>query len=406
MPQEDPNFATPCTHSSSRTWTKLIFGLTLATISIIILLTGIATRNLQIFDILSFYGAILVTILLNIFGLTSIDKVPIRRLLFRWSEKASVSILSKILVVLVFGSVLTEFSSVAYCWYHRHLFFTHLDQAWAERRNPETAPLHIARAYALFPNRPEPYIVYHRARNYFGSVQHRQAKLRQFSNLFLTNFKTCDNTSFRPFLFCCSCMPKKHYYLLPQVALADVADLRSATLTEPTRNDIDAYLLWLYHMSERSDVPLVEVFSKMQNVISQGNFHNSPIFPLVLDHFFQYKLNNNNCSEKLISYTEDYIAYYNSIEEFDPVSPPSKTKLYYIILRIHSGYETEHYEDLDNEITHILSACSAYAENLRDKLNENSSIVGKLNEFQGAFSSESGVREYLSDGKNRNWLSL
>ena len=395
---------------------KLIFALTLITLSLLIVLIGVAARNLFEHEFVTIIGTVLFVIIVNGLGIVDADKNPVRKLLLTWSKKAGDSWWRKWLVYLVLGIALWEITGLGYCYYNRYSYFTHLKLAENSSKSLE-GPKHIGKAYTLFPSRPESFVIYYRIRQYYKNLDNAKTKLRQFASSFLEDASNQMNCEKFPFLFCCSCARQEHYQLLRSLAKAETGKLNASTVHESSQDNIHENLLWLVMMSEKPTLEqeeLEKLHKQMKKVAEDDKFHNSPIYPLVLDHLLQLEKQQFGCTgnslNNLKKYTKNFFAYYLSYESSDPISLPQKTIIHYLILRIEDDQnEIDDFSELNKYVTNFIASCPDYYAELQDLVSKDSKIVEKMTNLGNTFGEIEqfeSMDKYLSFRKKIDWMKL
>ena len=149
----------------------------------------------------------------------------------------------------------------------------------------------------------------------------------------------------------------------------------------------------------------------MEVVVNDTSYHSSPVYPLVLDHLFQVKQENLNCREGatielLKGYTQNFVAYYNSVGKSDPISPPNKTFIYYLIRRVSEEYESGVYAKLDADVSDVLAKCSDFDTFLHEfhDLDEVSARLTDLTDASLDVDDSFDLGEYLEAQRYDQWF--
>ena len=397
-------------------WEKIFFVATLIAVSLWVVLVGIAARNLLELEFITITASILFALSFYGFGIAGPDRIPIRRFIKSWASDRSRFRWRRALTIVVLAVGVWESLGIIHCYFRHAQYFDLLETARNEQRDPIASSVALGRAFGSFPNRPETYIAYNKIRQYLKDKEKNDARLslNAFASQFLINSANLDVWNWCPIFFCCSCLGEDHYHLLRNVAHVEIGDLLSATDLEPAEQEVHDYLLWLYHMSERTDLSPDEkqsVRTKMDVVVNDTSYHSSPVYPLVLDHLFQMEQENSNCREGatielLKGYTQNFIAYYNSVGKSDPISPPNKTFVYYLIRRVSEGYKSRVYSKLDYEVSVVLAKCEDFRTFLHE-IHDLEGVSARLADLTDASLDVDGsfdLGEYLEAQRHDHWL--
>ena len=341
----------------------------------------------------------LTVLALGSFGVTRFGELPFHRWTVAWSKWTVASwkrCFPFVLVVVLLGLGLHDAVGLFHCQYERKAFLDRLSDGWTNRHDTKGPEL-IGRAHALYPNRPEPYFIYQSARRSLAeqSNEERGDDLKEYARAFLDGHEADNSLRWCPILFCCSCVPKSYFRLMPRIAMAESHDHSRATKHKPDKDDADAYLLWLYHMSEREDIDDDEyerLYLKLMKAANADEWKNSPVYPGVVDHVMQAEYliamySSDECpAETMWKYTEIILHRYKSTGDMSPVVPPNKTQVYSILKQISlnpntgdpdSGREVgTPFPDLREGVKKLLNDCPDYRRKFDEHYTE-SEVTGK-----------------------------
>ena len=333
-----------------------------------------------------------------------------------------------VFVTALLGLGLHESGGLFYCQYERKAFLDRLSDGWRSRHNNEGPEL-LGQAHALFPNRPEPYFIYQSARQQFvgQSNEERGDDLKEYARAFLDGHEAGRSLRWCPILFCCSCAPESYFRLMPRIAMAESHDHPRATKHEPGEDDADAYLLWLYHMSERTDIDNDEygrLYLMLKEAADAEKWRNSPVYPGVVDHVMQAEylgamhLGDECPTETMWAYTETLIHRYESTGDMSPIVPPNKTLVYSILRQIALDLNTRGpdageelrspFPDLRERVDKLLKYCPEYRGKLAEHYTEGeiTGILDKMSRLEQPLSDDDKVAEYLAEAEMTDWMEL
>lgn len=382
----------------------------------------------------SVFSALTVFILVS-FGVSRFADLPLRRWIVSWSKWVVAPrkrffpfvFVVAMLELSLLGLGLHDAGGLFYCEYQKDTFFDRLSAGWSKRHNREGPEL-IGRAHAMFPNRPEPYFVYQSARRSFAeqSDEKKVTTLKKYAKAFLDGYEMGGTIQWCPKFFCCSCRSKSYFRLMPRIAMVESDNHARATKHKPDEGDEDAYLLWLYHMSERQDIDSDEydnLYKLMKEIADAEKWKNSPVYPGVADHVMQNeyiraKQANSECpAETMLIYTEEIIQRYMTTGDRSPIIPPNKTQLYYILMKIHLDQKTSNinrgdirmpFIPLKNDVKEFLEYCPTYKNKFTNLYQDDEvvNIVNKLNSLVKPLGNDDKVKIYLTKAETEDWFKL
>ena len=344
-----------------------------------------------------------------------------------WKSRFPLVFVAVLLGLSLLGLGVHDVGALIYCQYQKNVFLDRLSSGWSERHNDDGAKL-IGRANALFPNRPEPYFVYQSARRSYAeqSNKERATTIKEYARAFLNGYEMDDSMGWYPIFFCCSCRPMSYFRLLPRIVMVESHDYTRATKHKPEKDDRDAYLLWLYHMSERKDIDFNErenIYEQMKEITSVDTWNNSPVYPSIVDHVMQgeylrAKHWKSECPvEKMWKYTEDIIHRYKTIGDESPIIPPNKTLVYYILKQIYLDQKDLNakeidirtpFTDLRNVVKELLNDCSDYRKKFHNNYtnDEIENIINILSGLVQPLGNDEKIKTYLTTAKTKDWLEF
>lgn len=418
---------------------KVVFWVTSATITV---WTGLITYALADTGFSSMHAAtsaVFVALIahgLCSLGVTRLRDLPFRRWNTAWSKWTAASwkrYFPFALIVLLLGLGLHDTAGLFYCWYERKTFLNQLSDGWHFKLIDEGPEL-IGRAHALFPSRPESYFIYQSARRIFAeqSGEENAEKLKNFSSTFLQGYEAERSLKrcpvLLPFLFCCSCTSESYFRLMRRIAMVESGDYDNATIHKPGEDDVDAYLLWLYHMSERKDLDNDErkdLYQKLTQVAELVKWQNSPVFTGIIDRIIQIEYleaekKRNKCPvNKMWKYTEKLVKYYENEGERSQIIPPNKTLIYFVLKQVSLNKNDNKigmkfstaFPGLPENVAVFLKYCPEYQNQFRKhgwriadtNIDE---IVEKMDHLVKPLRNDDEVNQYLTDEAVTNWMEF
>lgn len=395
----------------------ILFSITLVAISLWTVLAWIVAREWIDNELLTTILALLSVIVFLVFGTIDLAAVPLRRLIHRWAKTPSVWHWRSILTICLLFFGLWEFVGVSYCYYNREKFRVHLKDGWEIHRSPIEAGHKIGLAFAMFPERPEPYVIYNKARQFYKGLPDGAKQLSTFAFNFLYNSNKSTCSYLFSLLFCCSCIEQSKFdhRLLQKIAMVESGHIVDATSTQPSKQspiNADDYLLWLYHKFEVPSVEIDKIMKEIQRVVDDHKYQHRLIYPLLVDRMFQYEYYNaeGDCpTNQLINYTKSFVSHYRSPGGSDVVSPPNKALVYFIIRHaVNFRLEEIPFVKLRDALQNFSEACPEFMTQLTKTYRSQDAeyLYGFEDGYVGELEGLDSVKSYLYTSGNRDWAKL
>ena len=275
----------------------------------------------------------------------------------------------------------------------------------------DVTPRHLGKAYSLFPGRPESYIVYKVTRRKLRLFVDQKENLSTFASSFLKSAESCSYWDKYPLLFCCSCVTDDYYQLIPLIVRAEQGNLleefgKYYKQHEPGKHRTASDLLSLVATAEalqQSREKYKTILKEMRSVADDVKYYNSPVYPLIVDHLFQIECSQDDkhlAEGNQDKYIKNYVGYYKGLKDTDPIVPPGKTFIFYLV----NDGESNAFPDLINMLKDFKKDSLQCMSLIKE--NEVQSISKKLKDLDNAPYENLSIESYLSKRMRHGWMKL